>query len=286
MAHYLRQEAGSDITDVDKPILAVPALAVPAIIEPNPSDAAPDTGAADIASDTIAEIELITASELLDVNYYLINYPGVRECDLSPAEHFCRYGWREGRRPNPYFDPAWYLKTYFLIPDDSVNPLVHYIKFGEAAGYKPIIYFDPEWYREKYRINTDGHLLAHFLKNRRRQKYSPISFFDVEWYLERHRAEIGANRDPFAHYLRVGISKDIDPGPDFDAKRYRLTAMGQTAPPPNPIAGAEIHEKLNREIFNPLVHYLLKKARAPLRDAQAPSIRNLLNKLLPSSLTR
>ena len=32
--------------------------------------------------------------------------------DLDPLLHFYRFGWREGRKPNRYFDPAWYLQNY------------------------------------------------------------------------------------------------------------------------------------------------------------------------------
>ena len=30
---------------------------------------------------------------------------------IDPVAHYCRYGWQEGRFPNPYFDPAWYLQS-------------------------------------------------------------------------------------------------------------------------------------------------------------------------------
>ena len=47
----------------------------------------------------------------IDPNYYLINGSDVHEAQLDPAEHFCRYGWREGRKPNIYFDTRWYQQT-------------------------------------------------------------------------------------------------------------------------------------------------------------------------------
>ena len=50
----------------------------------------------------------IGASGLFDANYYLAMYPDVRESGLNALEHFCATGWREGRRPNPYFDTPWY----------------------------------------------------------------------------------------------------------------------------------------------------------------------------------
>ena len=54
---------------------------------------------------------IVAASGLIDPNYYLINGADVHEARLDPAEHFCRYGWRESRKPNIYFDTRWYLQT-------------------------------------------------------------------------------------------------------------------------------------------------------------------------------
>ena len=57
------------------------------------------------------------ASGLIDPNYYLINGTDVHEAQLDPAEHFCRYGWRESRKPNIYFDTRWYLQTNPQVAD-------------------------------------------------------------------------------------------------------------------------------------------------------------------------
>ena len=209
----------------------------------------------------LSDEQLVTDLELFDVNYYLANYPDVRESALDPAAHFMSYGWREGRRPNPYFDCAWYAKTY-LAPDRPENPLLHYIVSGERGGHRPVVYFDPGWYRETYGLDTDDSPLRHYLRHRRGQRHSPLRVFDVAGYVEAYGPRIGRNRDPFAHYLRVGISQDIDPGPDFDARRYRLAFMEQEVPRPHPAAGAEIVEKLRRETLHPLVHFLLNQAAA------------------------
>jgi hypothetical protein len=247
LAHYLTQ-------------LARPPAA-PSRAETQDSAAPPPSLPA--GTPTAAEAGVITRSELLDINYYLINYPDVRESGLDPLTHFCTFGWQEGRRPNPYFDPSWYKKTY-LASDKHLNPLLHYIKSGEQAGHRPIVYFDPAWYRKEYGVGQDQLALQHFLINRRSQLFSPLKLFDVAWYISEYGAEIGTNRDPFAHYLRVGITKDINPGPDFDAKIYRAAKMAGTIPRPRPIAGAEIHEKLRREALNPLVHYLLNQFTTPV----------------------
>ncbi len=86
---------------------------------------------------------IVAASGLIDPNYYLISGADVHEAQLDPAEHFCRYGWREGRKPNFYFDPRWYLQTNPPVEQLKINPLVRYILEGETAGRRPVPYFDP-----------------------------------------------------------------------------------------------------------------------------------------------
>ncbi len=230
-------------------------------VAPKPAAAVADTPVVDEDRETEDE-QLIQQSGLFDLNYYLINYPDVRASGLDPLKHFCRYGWQEGRRANPYFDAGWYAKAY--LPEGGENPLAHYIRSGEEAGNRPIVYFDPAWYLAQYGTPPQSSALRHFLENRRRQQFSPLRLFDVQRYMALYGAEIGPNRDPFAHYLRVGIYQDIEPSADFDAKNYRMTKMEGTPTRARPVAGAEIHEKLRREALNPLVHFLMSEfAAAP-----------------------
>ena len=206
---------------------------------------------------------VISASGLFDENFYLIHYPDVRLNGIEPLEHFCRYGEPEGRRPNPYFDPGWYHATYRMQEYGTKNSLLHYILVGEDAHNRPIVYFDPSWYAKKYQIAPAISPLLHYLRNRRRQVLSPIALFDVEGYAERFADTAGPNRDLFAHYLRVGISDDIDPGPSFDAASYRRREMAADWTPSQPSPGAEIHEKVRREKLNPLVHFLYRSTTRP-----------------------
>ncbi len=74
--------------------------------------------------------DIVTASGLVDPNYYLINGADVHEAQFDPAEHFCRYGWPEGRKPNIYFDTRWYQQTNPQVARLKIDPLVHYILRG------------------------------------------------------------------------------------------------------------------------------------------------------------
>lgn len=215
--------------------------------------------ATDSTRETNKIYDCIAASGLFDTDFYLANYPDVRHSGQDALLHFVTFGWQEGRRPNPYFDPAWYCRHY-LADDHShtINPLAHYLTFGEGRAFRPILYFETEWYRRIYKLTEHQSPLWHFLHHRRTQRFSPLSYFDVTYYMDCYGQDVGLNRDPFAHFLRVGIYRDLNPSPAFDLARYRAVAMPPPPPPSRPSPGGDFLEKIKREQFNPLVHFLLK----------------------------
>src|SRR6185312_173473 len=205
----------------------------------------------DVARDggeVFPDLALVTASGLVDANYYLINGSDVQEAHLDPALHFCRYGWAESRKPNLYFDTAWYVQTNPRVTQLGLNPLAHYIREGEAANRRPVPYFDPGWYRQAYDVRPTQSALAHYLAHRRSQAYSPTPLFDVAWYLARNGEAIGTNRDPLAHYLQTGTTSDTDPSPGFNAAAYRRRHLGRLT--------RGFRHLANPEKDNPLVHHL------------------------------
>ena len=79
---------------------------------------------------------IISKSGLFNEKYYLLTYPDVRRKDVSPLNHFIRFGWKEGRNPSEQFDTKYYLQVYEDVRKTGINPLVHYIKFGIKEGRK------------------------------------------------------------------------------------------------------------------------------------------------------
>jgi hypothetical protein len=77
-------------------------------------------------------VELLTASELFDGNWYLAAYPDVAASGMDPAQHYLRYGAAEGRNPGPRFSTRTYLERYPDVARAGMNPLLHYLKFGLA----------------------------------------------------------------------------------------------------------------------------------------------------------
>ena len=121
-----------------------------------------------------AELEELDISGLFDAAWYLLENSDVRASGLDPLSHFCRYGWREGRRPNLYFDPGYYLEQYPDVRAADMNPLLHYLRHGDHEGRRPTQLFDPAWYRRAYGVPADAVTLAHFLVQRTSGCYAPV----------------------------------------------------------------------------------------------------------------
>jgi hypothetical protein len=85
-----------------------------------------------------ASADLAAIAEAMDLIYYRGVYRDIDLPNLDPVEHFHRAGWREGRKPNPWFDPAWYLQAYTDIAKAGIDPLLHYIRHGRREGRSPM----------------------------------------------------------------------------------------------------------------------------------------------------
>ncbi len=194
---------------------------------------------------------IIERSGLFDTDWYFQTYTDLAGSGLTPLEHFCLYGWAEGRRPNPYFDPLWYLQQN---PEAQAqgNPLVHFIAAGDAEGCAPVSYFDTVWYRAKFvPVDYPRAALAHFLENRALGTVAPTPLFDVRHYLSSYGDVSAAKVDPFEHYLHYGFLENRDPSPDFDTKYYVTRHLnGDTS-------------------VNPLVHYITQGRAAGLTTARS-----------------
>jgi hypothetical protein len=199
------------------------------------------------------DLGVVAESGLIDPDYYLINGSDAHEARLDPADHFCRHGWRAGRKPNIYFDTDWYRQTNPMVERLKIDPVVHYILEGEMAGRRPVPYFDPTWYRGTYAVPQGQMALAHFLMHRRSQAFSPTPLFDVAWYVEQHADGLAGNLDPFAHFLQAGMYHDIDPSPSFSAAEYRRRHLGRPS--------RQFARLMHPDRDNPLVHHLRAEYR-------------------------
>jgi hypothetical protein len=189
------------------------ATALPALLDPSWYLAAhPDVAAAGLEAVThyegwgclegrlpCRETDLIRGLGLIDPATVAITMADVVAAGLDPVEHFCTKGWREHRRPNPYFDTFWYIRTHGL--PDGVNPLLHYVLVGERQGLPPSRHFDPVWYRTRHALDVGELALAHFLRRRLQAPTSPVPGFNAASYAAAHAASLLPGRDPYLHSL-------------------------------------------------------------------------------------
>jgi hypothetical protein len=128
-------------------------------------------------------------------------------------------GWREGRWPNPCFDPDWYRAQASEFGEVEGDPLLHYARQGEAQGRTPIAWFDPAWYRQAHAVPDGVLALAHYLGHRRDGSVSPRPDFDGRFYLDSNPDVAAAGRDPFEHYQTSGRQEGRLPRPEIDIVR-------------------------------------------------------------------
>ena len=169
---------------------------------------------------------LLEATGLLDEDWYLMTYQDIQAKRAEPLPHFCYYGWKEWRWPNPYFDTKWYLDTYPKAREAGGNPVLHYADFGETQGYNPSAEFDATWYRQRYEVPAHESALLHFLERRFSGKFSPRPDFDVEAFCLQHPEVLGDGLDPFDEYLRRTRPLPVETGPEFPVYKEIADILG------------------------------------------------------------
>jgi glycosyltransferase involved in cell wall biosynthesis len=186
-----------------------------------------------------AEIVAVRRSGLVLADWYLPQHP---EANGDAVAHFCAVGWREGARPNPYFDPGWYLARNADVAAAGVNPLLHYIVVGEAEGRDPSAYFQVAWYRAAYGLGAREACLRHYLERRLGGQVSPVPVFDAAYYLENNPDVAAGGADPFEHFLIFGVAEGRNPAAEFDLAFYQ-GRYGAVLAGENPL----LHYLANRE---------------------------------------
>ncbi|NOR87484.1 MAG: hypothetical protein GQ527_07740, partial [Bacteroidales bacterium] len=82
--------------------------------------------------------KIIQKSGLFDEDYYLRNYPDVKDSGIRAIHHFIIHGGFEGRNPSESFDTLDYYKNNPDVQTSELNPLLHFIKFGIKDDPSPI----------------------------------------------------------------------------------------------------------------------------------------------------
>jgi hypothetical protein len=162
--------------------------------------------------------DIILTSGLFDLPWFCATY---NDHPATALLDWMTHGWREGQRPNLYFDTNWYLTYYPDVAASGINPLLHYIHHGEREGRRPSILFDPTWYRETFHLDEAELCLAHYLRERLTGRVNPNPDFDTDFYLSAYPDIAAAGIDAFAHFMDIGFREDRNPSPHFDTAFYR-----------------------------------------------------------------
>lgn len=79
------------------------------------------------------------SSKLFYTTYYIDTNPDVKQAKINPLWHYINHGDKEGRKPNPFFDPeSCRLECPEAAKGKDLNILYHYYKF-EKMRKKEVI---------------------------------------------------------------------------------------------------------------------------------------------------
>jgi hypothetical protein len=76
-------------------------------------------------------------TDYFDSDWYVQQYPDLKEAGVNPVEHYLRFGGFESRDPSPKFNSAFYLEQNPDVAQEGINPLLHFVLYGEAEGRLP-----------------------------------------------------------------------------------------------------------------------------------------------------
>ena len=220
---------------------------VPALSEAPPVDPTQPDHTLDINEAGLRRRE-IRDGGLFDADWYAARYPDVAGFG-DPLDHFVERGLDEGRRPNPYLDPAWYQETHPEAKTSDLPAVLHYMRHGWRAGFDP----SPRFALDAYAALTnwtpeDGEPLARFLKDGvpaltdapsidptqpdhtldinetglRRREIRDGGLFDADWYAARY-PDIAGLDDVLDHFVTRGLEEGRRPNPYLDPIWYRET---------------------------------------------------------------
>jgi glycosyltransferase involved in cell wall biosynthesis len=165
-------------------------------------------------------IDSLIEAGLFDWTFYNAAYGQKFPDAVSACRHFLVEGYKEGKRPNLYFDPTWYLQKHADVAAAGAQPLVHYYSNGDAEGRTPSLIFDSRWYREHYGISDGENTLSHYLAHRRGGAVSPIPDFDIDYYLSNNKDVREAKIDAFEHFFSWGYKEGRNPSAKFNIRYY------------------------------------------------------------------
>ena len=165
--------------------------------------------------------------EFFDKDYYVRAYPDIEDWD--PLRHYIEHGWRENRRPNPWFgtgyiyssaDPAVPAFVGFLTNHsiEQIRRLAARYAHSEPGHQECVdcdamrAEFDAQYYRsQNLDVQDVPDALAHYCEHGWKERRNPNRDFDVGYYLDIYEDIRSANINPFAHFILYGRQEGRKP---------------------------------------------------------------------------
>ena len=195
-------------------------------------------------------VAAVSATGLLQEEWYRNENPDVARAGMAPAEHYVRYGERENRRPNPYFEPNWYKKRAKGVKKFAGPALVHFAKIGWKKGRPPSRFFSTTLYLQEYpdvAASGQNPLYYHLTKGRFERKSAfpnmlekdeidgmpstdvikemrtvvESGLFDATWYRNYYSDLRRVKVSMLFHFIRHGAHEGRQPNMIFQTEWYR-----------------------------------------------------------------
>ncbi len=82
----------------------------------------------------VDQTRIVATSSLFDSAWYCRTYLDLANAGVDPVQHYCEFGWLEGRDPGADFSSNWYREENQDIAIAGINPLWHYETNGKTEG--------------------------------------------------------------------------------------------------------------------------------------------------------
>jgi hypothetical protein len=174
---------------------------------------------------------IIAESELFDAVWYQNHYDDLKNLEIDFAEHYLKFGWKQGKAPSLRFSSNLYIRLHADVAKLTINPLVHYEKVGKAEGRITLPYnievifyseyFDSDYYCQHNNL-VDTHKLKaciHYLTNTNRAA-PPSAYFNSSIYLDHYPDVAKEGLSPLLHFELYGKKEGRTAGISNPSSKY------------------------------------------------------------------
>lgn len=187
----------------------------------------------DLLANEVPYISIIKNSKHFDEDWYKNNYEDLKNLNIDFAQHYLKFGWKEGKSPSFSFSNVLYIESNKNLSKLDINPLVHYELYGKinnVAVYSYVVeaiftseYFDSDFYNETYGLSGASRLEAclDYLTFFQTKK-QPSPYFNSDIYLSAYKDVEAAKVAPLVHYELHGKKEKRKEGVNDPSARYMV----------------------------------------------------------------